>query len=65
LQNDAESGSRAEFAGKTIILGVTGSIAAYKAAEIASALVRFGADVHVIMTAVSRPDAEPSAGQRL
>ena len=36
--------------GKTIILGVTGSIAAYKAADIASRLVKAHADVHVIMT---------------
>lgn len=35
---------------KTIILGVTGSIAAYKAAEIASALVKLGHMVHVVMT---------------
>jgi len=32
------------------MLGVAGSIAAYKAAEVASTLVRMGADVHVIMT---------------
>ena len=37
--------------GKTILLGVTGSIAAYKAADLASALVKQHADVHVIMTA--------------
>ena len=36
--------------GKTILLGVTGSIAAYKMANVASALVKKGADVHVIMT---------------
>ena len=36
--------------GKTIVLGVTGSIAAYKAAEIASRLTQAGAKVHVIMT---------------
>ena len=36
--------------GKTIVLGVTGSIAAYKAAEIASRLTQAGAGVHVIMT---------------
>ena len=36
--------------GKTIILGVTGSIAAYKAAALASLLVKQHADVHVIMT---------------
>lgn len=35
---------------KTVILGVTGSIAAYKAAALASLLVKAHADVHVIMT---------------
>jgi phosphopantothenoylcysteine decarboxylase/phosphopantothenate--cysteine ligase len=35
---------------KTIILGVTGSIAAYKIANLASMLVKLQADVHVIMT---------------
>lgn len=36
--------------GKTVILGVTGSIAAYKAASLASMLVKSGACVHVLMT---------------
>jgi phosphopantothenoylcysteine synthetase/decarboxylase len=36
---------------KTIVLGVTGSIAAYKAVDIASLLVKQGCDVHVVMTA--------------
>lgn len=36
--------------GKNIVLGVTGGIAAYKAAEITSRLVKLGAEVHVIMT---------------
>ena len=35
---------------KSIILGVTGSIAAYKAADIVSRLVKNDYDVHVIMT---------------
>ena len=35
---------------QTVILGVTGSIAAYKAAEIASQLVKEGCVVHVVMT---------------
>src|SRR5512136_1002617 len=35
---------------KTIVLGVTGGIAAYKAAEIASQLTQTGAKVNVIMT---------------
>ena len=36
--------------GKRIILGVSGSIAAYKIANLASALVKLHADVHVVMT---------------
>ena len=36
--------------GKTIVLGVTGSIAAYKIAMLASMLVKQHAEVHVIMT---------------
>lgn len=36
--------------GKTIILGITGSIAAYKMAGVAHELKKMGADVHVIMT---------------
>ncbi len=47
--------AKAEFGmeridGKCIILGVTGGIAAYKMASVASALRKAGADVHVIMT---------------
>ena len=36
--------------GKTIALGVSGSIAAYKAADLTSELRKAGADVHVVMT---------------
>lgn len=36
--------------GKTVVLGVTGSIAAYKIASLASKLVKLHADVHVLMT---------------
>lgn len=36
--------------GKTIILGITGGIAAYKGAALCSKLTQAGADVHVIMT---------------
>lgn len=35
---------------KTVLLGVTGCIAAYKSATLASLLVKAGAEVHVIMT---------------
>ena len=36
--------------GKTVLLGVTGSIAAYKTASLASMLVKKGVKVHVLMT---------------
>lgn len=36
--------------GKTVVLGVTGGIAAYKIPNLASMLVKSGADVHVLMT---------------
>ncbi len=38
------------LSGKTVIVGVTGGIAAYKAAEAISRLRKMNADVHVIMT---------------
>lgn len=38
------------LAGKKIVLGVTGGIAAYKSAEIVSRLRHLGAEIHVIMT---------------
>ena len=42
--------SHTPLQGKNVVLGVTGSIAAYKAADIASKLVQAGASVDVIMT---------------
>lgn len=36
--------------GKTVVLGITGSIAAYKMANLASMLGKLHADVHVLMT---------------
>lgn len=38
------------LSGKTVLLGITGGIAAYKMANVASALRKTGADVHCIMT---------------
>ena len=38
------------LSGKTIVLGVTGSVAAYKMANMASMLIKRGCEVHVIMT---------------
>lgn len=39
-----------ELSGKTIVLGVTGGIAAYKAAELTRLLIKAGANVQVVMT---------------
>lgn len=42
------------LAGSRIVLGVSGGIAAYKAADLTSKLVQAGADVHVVMTEGAR-----------
>ena len=44
---------------RRIILGVTGSIAAYKAAEIAGSLLREGAEATVVMTAAAQRFVTP------
>ncbi|MDP6666640.1 MAG: bifunctional phosphopantothenoylcysteine decarboxylase/phosphopantothenate--cysteine ligase CoaBC [Dehalococcoidia bacterium] len=45
--------SHPPLAGKTVVLGVTGSIAAYKAADLTSKLVQAGASIDVIMTSAA------------
>ena len=50
---------------KTIILGVTGSIAAYKAADLASMLVQAGARVRVVMTEAATRIVAPITLQTL
>lgn len=47
------------FLNQNIILGVTGSIAAYKAAELASRLTQAGAHVETILTASSQQFVKP------
>ncbi len=47
---DLPTGRSEEFAGRTILLGVTGGIAAYKSAALASAWTQRGAVVRVLMT---------------
>jgi len=47
------------LAGKKIILGVTGSIAAYKAVFLLRALIKEGADVQVIMTPAAKEFVGP------
>jgi len=45
--------------GRNVVLGVTGSIAAYKAADLTSKLVQAGANVDVILTAAAREFVTP------
>ncbi len=51
--------------GKTIILGVSGGIAAYKACDLASRLRKAGADVHVVMTPHAKAFVTPLTFQTL
>ncbi len=50
---------------KKIILGITGGIAAYKAAELARLFVRGGSDVHVVMTPAATEFVAPLTFQTL
>ncbi|MCL2377444.1 MAG: bifunctional phosphopantothenoylcysteine decarboxylase/phosphopantothenate--cysteine ligase CoaBC [Defluviitaleaceae bacterium] len=50
---------------KNIVLGITGSIAAYKGAEIANLLKKDGNSVHVIMTAAATKFITPLTLQSL
>lgn len=55
----------AELKGKRLVLGVTGGIAAYKAAELARRLVRDGAEVHAVLTASGARFVTPVTFQAL
>ncbi len=48
--NSPASSSSAELAGRHILLGLSGGIACYKAAELTRALIKAGATVQVVMT---------------
>ena len=52
-------------AGKRVVLGVTGSIAAFKAAQLCSTLVQAGAEVDVILTAAAQQFLTPLTFQSL
>ena len=54
-----------ELAGKRILLGLTGGIAAYKAAELTRLLVKAGADVQVVMTESACGFITPASMQAL
>ena len=50
---------------KHVVLGVTGGIAAYKAADLTSKLVSSGIDVHVVMTEAATKLVTPKTFQTL
>lgn len=51
--------------GKTVVLGITGGIAAYKTCELVRELIRDGADVHVILTEAAKHFVTPLTLQTL
>ena len=51
--------------GKKIVLGVTGSIAAYKAADLVRLLIKEGAEVTVVMTQAASEFITPLTMQTL
>jgi phosphopantothenoylcysteine decarboxylase/phosphopantothenoylcysteine decarboxylase/phosphopantothenate--cysteine ligase len=50
FMTDSTPSPSGPLSGKTLALGVSGSIAAYKAADLISELRKAGAEVHVVMT---------------
>mgnify|MGYP002621865246 CR=1 FL=1 len=52
-----------ELAGKNILIGVTGGIAAYKVVEVASRLKKLGAEVRVVMTRAAAEFVAPRTFQ--
>lgn len=54
-----------ELHGKTVILGITGGIAAYKACEVTRRLKELGLDVHVILTDAAKHFVTPLTLQAL
>ena len=54
-----------DLAGKHIVLGLTGGVACYKAAELARALIKSGASVQVVMTEAARHFITPVTMQAL
>lgn len=55
----------ADISRKKVILGLTGGIAAYKAAELCRRLTRDGVDVHVVMTKAAQAFVTPVTMQAL
>jgi phosphopantothenoylcysteine decarboxylase/phosphopantothenate--cysteine ligase len=63
--NDAITNAMTGISGKRLLLGLTGGVAAYKAAELARLLVKGGADVQVVMTQAACGFITPASLQAL
>ena len=59
------SGARRPFAGRTVVLGVTGGIAAYKAIQVARDLARMEASVEVVLTPAALEFVQPLSFEAL
>src|ERR1043165_6179107 len=65
MDGSAPSDGGAGLAGRRIVLGVTGGIAAYKAAELTRLLIKAGATVRVVMTEAATRFVAPLTLQTL
>lgn len=63
--NGADGAVLLDLAGKHIVLGLSGGIACYKAAELCRALIKAGATVQVVMTAAAEQFITPVTMQAL
>ncbi len=63
--NDQPTRNAPNLDGRTLLVGICGGIAAYKCAEVVSALRQAGADVHVIMTDAATKFVTPLTFQAL
>jgi phosphopantothenoylcysteine decarboxylase/phosphopantothenate--cysteine ligase len=65
LQSEPGSGELLDLAGKHLVLGLSGGIACYKAAELCRALIKAGATVQVVMTEAAGQFITPVTMQAL
>jgi phosphopantothenoylcysteine decarboxylase / phosphopantothenate---cysteine ligase len=64
-QSESGSGELLDLAGKHLVLGLSGGIACYKAAELCRALIKAGATVQVVMTEAAGQFITPVTMQAL
>ena len=65
LENNPAAVERLDLAGRHIVLGLSGGIACYKAAELCRALIKAGASVQVVMTEAAEQFITPVTMQAL